>query len=70
MRYTHLKFNYGKFYYDEVGGMNGYTKNRLYSTLGDHHMYCDTDKLEAGKKKFKKELFKYYYKILTTIEEI
>lgn len=71
MKYTELIFNnYHKFYEYEKDGMNGYTKNRLHTTLGSHHMYCDTDKLEAGKKKFKKDLLKYYNNIITTVEAI
>jgi hypothetical protein len=70
MKYTKLTFDYGKFSFHETSGMNGYTKNSVYSSLGAHHMYTDTDKLEAGIKKFKKDLLKYYNNIVTTIEKL
>lgn len=71
MKYTKLNFSiYLKYSEHETDSMNGYTKNRVYTTLGSHHMYCDTDKLEAGKKKFKKDLLKYYNNIITIVEGI
>ncbi len=70
MKYTKLKFSYNKFFYDETNSLNSYTKNKLYTTLGDHLMYVDTDKVEEGKQKFKKNLLKYYSDIIKTVEEI
>lgn len=70
MKYTHLKFNYGKFYYNETDSLNGYTKNHLYTSSGDHHMYVNTDELGIRKEKFKKGLLKYYNNIMTTVEVI
>lgn len=52
-KHTKLTFNYSRFSSYRCSGMNGYTKNKMYSTLGDHHMYVDTDKIEAGIEKFK-----------------
>lgn len=70
MKYTKLKFDYSKFDSNEINSMNGYTKNKLYNSLGGHHMYIDTDKLEIGKKKFKKDLLKHYNNIIKNIEQI
>ena len=70
MKYTKLSFGYNQFSYYETDHMQGYTKNKLYLGLSTHHMYCDIDKLEAGKKKFKKDLLKHYKNIITTIEAI
>lgn len=71
MKYTHLSFDtYLKYSEHETDYMNSYTKNRVYTTLGSHHMYCDTDKLNTGKKKFKKDLLKYYNSIIKTVEAI
>lgn len=69
MKYTRLKFDYGKFESNETNSLNSYTKNKLYTTSSSHHMYVDTDKLEAGKEKFKKELLKHYNNIVRNIEE-
>lgn len=66
MKYTHLQFDYEKFSSYETDGMNGYTKNRIYS---NRFMYVDTDKLEIGKEKFKKELLKHYNNLINKIEE-
>lgn len=66
MKYTHLQFDYEKFSSYETDSMNGYTKNRLYSNT---FMYVDTDKLEAGKEKFKKELLKHYNNLINKINE-
>ena len=70
MKYTKLKFDYNKFSSNETDYMNGYTKNKMHSTLGSHHMFVDTDKLEIGKEKFKRELLKYYNSIIQTVEII
>jgi len=70
MKYTKLSFAYNNFKYHETETLNGYTKNHLYTTLGDHHMYVNTDELEIRKEKFKKALLKYYNNILTTVEAI
>ena len=70
MKYTKLKFNYNKFSYNETDSLNSYIKNKLYTTLGDHHMYVATYKVEEGKEKFKKQLLKYYRDIIKTVEEI
>ena len=69
MKYTKLKFDYGKFESHETNSMNGYTKNKLHTAFTDHMMYVDTDKLEIGKEKFKKELLKHYNNIVKNIEE-
>lgn len=66
MKYTHLQFDYGKFSSYETDTMNGYIKNRLYS---DRFMYVDTDKLEIGKEKFKKELLKYYNNLINKLND-
>lgn len=65
MKYTKLKFDYGKFDSNETDSMNGHTKNKLYGSF----MYVDTDKLEEGKKKFKKALLKYYNNIIQNIND-
>lgn len=71
MKYTKLKFSEsGGFYTWELKSMNGYIKNKLYSSLGIHYMYINRDKLEIGKKKFKKELLKHYNNIIKNIEQI
>ena len=70
MKYTKLSFAYSKFNSHETGTLNGYTKNHLYTTSGDHHMYVNTDELEIRKEKFKKALLKYYNNILTIAEAI
>lgn len=69
MKYTKLKFDYGKFQSNETDSLNSYTKNKLYTTFSSHLMYIDTDKLEIGKEKFKKELLKHYNNIVKNIEE-
>lgn len=70
MKYTQLKFsNSGGFYTWEVKSLNSYKKDRLYSSLGTHSMYIDSDKLEIGRKKFKKELLKHYNNLIKQIEE-
>jgi hypothetical protein len=66
MKYTHLQFDYEKFSSYKTDSMHGYIKNKLYS---NKFMYVDTDKLEAGKEKFKKELLKHYNNIVKNIEE-
>lgn len=71
MKYTKLSFDtYLKYSEYQTDHMQGYTKNHLYTSLGSHHMYVDTDKLEIGKEKFKKYLLKYYNNIITTVEKI
>lgn len=70
MKYTKLLFGYNKFSYYETNSLNGYTKNKLYTATGSHLMYVDTNKVEEGKQKFKKNLLKYYSDIIKTIEEI
>ena len=67
MKYTKLIFDYEKFSSYETDSMNGYTKNRLYS---NNFMYVDTDKLQEGKEKFKKELLKYHQNLINKIEMI
>ncbi len=69
MQYTKLKFSYEKFSEQQVSSLNGYIKNRIYTTSGDHKMYVDTQRLEIGKEKFKKELLKHYNNILVKINE-
>lgn len=69
MKYTKLKFDYGKFESSETNSLNSFTKNKLYTTFSSHLMYVDTDKLEAGKEKFKKGLLKHYTDIVKNIEE-
>ena len=57
-----------KISYEPTDSLNSYTKNKLYhSTFW--HMYVDSDKMEAGKEKFKKELLKHYSKLISKIEE-
>ena len=69
MKYTKLSFGtYLKYSEHDTDYMNGYAKNRVHTTQGNHHMYIDTDKLEIGKEKFKKELLKYYNNIINKIE--
>lgn len=70
MKYTKISFSYNNFKCHETGTLNGYTKNHLYTTLGYHHMYVNTDKLEIGKERFKKELLKYYNNIINKIENL
>lgn len=72
MKYRELKFyiNSGEFFTDETNSLNSYTKNRLYDHGYMKFMYVDTDKLEIGKKKFKKDLLKYYNNIIKNIEHI
>ena len=67
MKYTKLKFDFERFSSYQTNTMNGHTKNKLY---GNGFMYVDTDKLEIGRKKFKKELLKYYNNLITEIEKI
>ena len=71
MKYTLLKFSEtsGKLQWFETDSLNGYTKNKMYNSVY-WAMYCDTDKLEAGKKKFKKDLLKHYNNIIKTVEAI
>ena len=69
MKYTKLKFNYDKFESNETDSLNSYTKNKLYATFSSHLMYVDTDKLEIGKEKFKKEYLKHYNNIVKNIKE-
>lgn len=68
MKYTKIKFIGETFEYTEVDHLNSYTKNNLYASLGSHHMYVDTDKLEIGEEKFKKQLLKYYNNLINKIE--
>lgn len=68
MKYTKIKFVGEKFEYTQVNHLNSYTKNTIYTYLDCHHMYVDTDKLEIGKEKFKKELLKYYNNLINKIE--
>lgn len=72
MKYTELKFyiSSGEFFTDETNSLNSYTKNRLYDYSYMKFMYVDTDKLEIGRKKFKKDLLKYYNNIIKNIEQI
>jgi len=68
MKYTKIKFIGGKYEYTQVNHLNSYTKNTIYTSLDSHHMYVDTDKLEIGKEKFKKQLLKYYNNLINKIE--
>jgi hypothetical protein len=69
MKYIRLGFNYGKFSAREVESLNSYKKDRLNSVLDSHTMYIDSDKLEIGRKKFKKDLLKHYNNLIKQIEE-
>jgi len=69
MKYVKLKFNYGKFESNETNSLNGYTKNKLYTTFSDHLMYVDAKKIDDGEQKFKKDLLKHYKNIILKINE-
>lgn len=66
MKYTKLKFDYEKFSSNETESMNGYAKDKLHQ---NSFMFVDTDKLEAGKEKFKKGLLKHYTNLINKINE-
>jgi len=70
MKYTELTFveDIG-FYTDELEKIQFYKKDRLYSSLGSHSMYVDSDKLEIGRKKFKKDLLKHYNNLIKQIND-
>jgi len=72
MKYTQLKFyiSSGEFKTNSETGLNSYSKNRLYDVGYMKFMYVDSDKLEAGKKKFKKDLLKHYNSLIAEIEKI
>ena len=71
MKYTKLSFDtYLNYSEHETDHMNGYTRNRLYTNLGSHHMYINTDELKICKEKFKKAILKYYTNIITIVEAI
>lgn len=69
MKYTKLAFTHNKFSSHKTDNMNGYTKNKLYTTLGSHIMFVDTNELETGRKRFREKLLKYYELITKEIEE-
>ena len=69
MKYTLIKFSEisGKLQCYETDSLNSYTKNKMYNSVY-WMMYVDTDKLEIGKEKFKKELLKHYNNLINKIE--
>lgn len=54
--------------FTETDSLNGYRKNKLLRNLVIFFMYIDSDKLEAGKEKFKKDYFKHLDNLKTIIE--
>lgn len=60
MKYTKIVFNenYNEVDWYTVSSLSGYKKNKLYKS-NSWIMFIDSDKLEAGKEKFKKDYFKH-----------
>lgn len=72
MKYTELKFyiNSGEFFTNKTDSLNSYSKNKLFDCGYMKFMYVDTDKLEIGKNKFKKDLLKHYNNIIKSIGKL
>ena len=70
-KYVRLQFYKSSYEFkaEEKSSLNSYTKNRLYDCGFMKFMYIDSDKLEIGRKKFKKELLKHYNNLIKQIEE-
>ena len=62
-----LSFTYEKYSEHETDSLNSYTKNKVYYSTGDFHIYVDLDKVEYGKQKLLKELGNKYKIVLDEI---
>lgn len=49
-----LSFAYEKYSEHETISLNGYTKNKVYYSSGDFHIYVDFENVEYGKQKLLK----------------
>ena len=62
-----LSFTYEKYSEYETNSLNSYTKNKVYYSSGEFHIYVDADKVEYGRQKLLKELGKKYKMVLDEI---
>ena len=62
-----LSFTYEKYSEHETDSLNSYTKNKVYYSSGEFHIYIDADKVEYGKQKLLKSLGEKYKTILDEI---
>lgn len=68
MKYIKISFNENSVTYAETGTLNSYKKNKLYKS-NSWIMFVDSDKLESGKEKFKKDYFKHLDDLKQKVEE-
>lgn len=62
-----LSFTYEKYSEHETDGLNGYTKNKVYYSTGDFHIYVDSDKVKYGKEKLLKSADKKYVNMISKL---
>ena len=62
-----LSFTYEKYSEHETNNLSSYTKNKVYYSSGEFHIYVDVDKAEHGKQKLLKELGDKYKIVLDEI---
>ena len=69
MKYKRLKlsFTYEKHSEHETNSLNSYTKNKVYYSTGEFHIYVDADKVEYGRQKLLKALGEKYKTVLDEI---
>ena len=62
-----LSFTYEKYSEHETDALNTYTKNKVYYSSGEFHIYVDADKVEYGRQKLLKALGEKYKTVLDEI---
>ena len=62
-----LSFTYEKYSEYETNSLNSYTKNKVYYSLGEFHIYVDIENVEYGRQKLLKALGEKYKTVLDEI---
>lgn len=62
-----LSFAYEKYSEHETNSLNSCTKNKVYYSSGEFHIYVDADKVEYGRQKLLKVLGEKYKTVLYEI---